>query len=257
MITESTDPPVRPCSVDGCSRRHKAHGYCSLHYRRWLRHGDAEALRYTGGGRKTAAFRHFTSDLDAVVAAYEGGAFVASLAERYGVSTGTVRKYLRERGVTIRKRGHGLDGPTRLKLQGERLASAVRDYEAEMSLVDVARKYGVTRHTMRRALERAGTDRRSYRQLRVRRPDGYVLIWVAPDDPMRVMGQSRRGRVFEHRLVMARHIGRPLLPTETVHHRNGVRDDNRLENLELRQGKHGYGQAWRCCDCGSLNVEAI
>ena len=49
-------------------------------------------------------------------------------------------------------------------------------------------------------------------------------------------------RVMEHRLIMEAHIGRPLLREETVHHINGDRLDNRLENLELWSSSQPPGQ---------------
>lgn len=70
---------------------------------------------------------------------------------------------------------------------------------------------------------------------------GYVLILLPVDHPFVCMAHKGNGTVMEHRLVMAEYLGRPLLPTETVHHRNGVRDDNRIENLELWIGNHGAG----------------
>lgn len=71
---------------------------------------------------------------------------------------------------------------------------------------------------------------------RNRYKNGYWRVVI----PGKNGGPSRE--VFEHRYVMEQHLGRPLLPAETVHHVDGDRGNNSLGNLELFSSRHGPGQ---------------
>lgn len=70
---------------------------------------------------------------------------------------------------------------------------------------------------------------------------GYVEIKLQPDDFFYPMA-LKDGYILEHRLVVAKSLNRNLHSWEVVHHKNGIRDDNRIENLELHSdmGHKGF-----------------
>lgn len=86
--------------------------------------------------------------------------------------------------------------------------------------------------------------------------EGYVKILVGIDHPM----ADNRGYCYEHRLVMAEVLGRYLESTERVHHRNYVRDDNRIVNLVYAkdEGDHkrmeGYYRRNKLIDLNKVPV---
>lgn len=154
---------------------------------------------------------------------------------------------------------------TRVKDLAPHFPAIVAAYGDGWSMAAISQDYHVDRRSIRKILHDHGiaTDRGSgqrgarnwqWRSGRQTMQSGYIKVRVPPDHRFSLMADGG-GYVLEHRLRMAEHLDRRLLPTETVHHINGIRSDNSIENLQLRQGKHGSGVVMCCADCGSHNLK--
>lgn len=85
------------------------------------------------------------------------------------------------------------------------------------------------------------SNHKNWKSGQSKRSTGYVSVYTPKTHP-HIQMATRSGHIMEHRLVMAVHIGRDLFSWESVHHINGVRDDNRIENLELWSTSQPAGQ---------------
>lgn len=139
------------------------------------------------------------------------------VSEELGVSVGTVFNYIKRYGIksrpkmTDKTRGRisktktGKPSP----LKGRKVPSETR------------RKISVAKKGKYKCNTKYGGHKK-------KRADGYASVYT-PNHPF----ASKDGYVMEHILMMEEHIGRLIGRDEVVHHKNGVRDDNRIENLEL------------------------
>lgn len=196
------------CGVSDCDRPSSCRGWCTLHYNRWQRHGTTDLP-----GRPTQSLP----------------------------AKGENPK--RQCSIEGCRRGHRGHGLCSLHWERQRrrgttdLVPRGRDRRCSIDGCDLPHQ------------GRGYCDKHYQRWLRRGDPNSFKFEKTGEfrtyDDGYRQRTVRRDGirvKEKEHRVVMEQALGRPLLPHEDVHHVNGVRSDNRLENLELWSHSQPRGQ---------------
>lgn len=231
-------------------------------------------MLYAGWMKRTQYWKPDAQIVTDMVRWYEDGESCAQIGRRVGVDFHRVYHQLRKAGVSLRSPA-GAVKPMSCRRCGAGFSSSGNNAlfcskrcqygESQCEWCDQTftrrppsggyrdRPRGRENVFCSKACEARGRQVREDRHVR---PDGYVLFRVPKDWHWHGDGPFTRVKM-EHRVVMAESLKRPLDPTETVHHINGVRGDNRPENLQIRQGKHGKGVVMVCNVCGSNDVGSV
>jgi len=173
----------------------------------------------------------------------EEGKTLEQMCEYIGVkNTITASKILREHGIETNKNKR-LAEKTRCGLSEEEFENYVKtEYASGRTMKSIADEFHVTQAVIRKHLIRYGVIPRKSSDYYVDKPfanpnwrggrreaeNGYVAIYC-PTHP----NSSKRKTVYEHQLVMEEYIGRYLQPGEIVHHIDGDKKNNSIENLLL------------------------
>lgn len=174
---------------------------------------------------------------------YNSGKPAIAIAKEYNTSETMIFNILRDCGVSTR---NAKDYLTKI-LTSQQIDEIEARWKNHESTEDLAKEYQIPRYKISQYLKQRGhlLTKRSKR-IPKKTEQGYVYIWIDSDDFYFSMAHKDTTRksgsyVLEHRYNMAKLLGRCLTQEETVHHINGNRSDNRIENLELWTGNHPKG----------------
>lgn len=246
----------RICSVDGCERKHYAHGWCQRHYGRMYRNGDLAKRHPTG--RPSVERAEVTCEGCAVTMTRRVTDIARNTSGRFFCSA-TCRNRIGVKPITVPERNCEQCGrvfrPLQRSVPGRFCTK--KCYDAWQGRNRVKRQCEVCgeHFTLSPAVAAADAGRFCSKSCEargiIRRPldreyngkparlddDGYVWVW----EPGHPTAASYGGWMAEHRLVAEQVIGRPLTRLDQVHHINRIKHDNRPENLSVLDGStHQY-----------------
>lgn len=147
------------------------------------------------------------------------------IADKLNVSVGSVYNYIKEYGIKSRPR---MSEKTRAKISNSQKGKPSARKGCKLS--------AETKRKISESHKGNFIVKSEYGGHRKKRTDGYIMVYV-PDHPL----STKDGYVMEHILIMEKEIGRFITRDEVVHHKNHIRDDNRIENLELMTFKEHAG----------------
>lgn len=186
---------------------------------------------------------------------YESGVNSGILCKQFDCAYSTLRSAIKELGGKTTR-----CGCQKKEFTKKDIDNITQLYIAGYNQTEIAKKYKVSQSTISAVLRKNNISVRKnsnmYSGGRHINNQGYVLVLLEHDDPHYCMANSS-SYILEHRLVMARFLNRSLTKNETVHHIDGNKTNNKIENLQLRYGPHGKGVCYKCLDCGSFNVKNI